>query len=217
MSEAVALGATCPYDLAVARSDQVQQKLRGFVVPAPQTAGSFLRRFTLGHIGQLNKALRAVHLTAFRLLGVQSGDRVTLDFDSTYVRSYSSRREGADPTWTKRYALHPLLCFVAESSTCLHAKLRRGKAHTSKGIAGFVGECLKRIPRGVEITSPLRLRLLLERPVRHARREGRRIPLRRRDHTPTDQHLQSDPRLLLGTLRGQGRGRGLRVRLSEPR
>lgn len=151
MAEAVALGATCLDDLAIARSDQVQQELRGFAVPAPQTAGSFLRRFTLGHIGQLDKALRAVHQRAFQLLGIKSGDRVTLDFDSTYIRSYSSRRQGADPTWTKRYTLHPLLCFVSEFSTCLHAKLRRGKVNTANGIAGFVDECLKRVPDGVVI------------------------------------------------------------------
>lgn len=84
---------------------------------APQTAGSFLKRFTLGHIRQLDKAPRAVHLMAFQLLGVTAGDRITLDFDSTYVRSYSSRREGADPTWAMRYTLHPLLCFVSELST----------------------------------------------------------------------------------------------------
>ena len=151
MAEAVALGATCLDDLAIARSDHAQEELRGFAVPAPQTAGSFLRRFTLGHIAQLNKALRAVHLRAFQLLGIKSGDRLTLDFDSTYIRSYSSRRQGADPTWTKRYTLHPLLCFAAGFSTCLHSKLRRGKAHTSKGIGGFVTECLKRVPKGTLI------------------------------------------------------------------
>ncbi|MCA1703645.1 MAG: IS1380 family transposase [Actinobacteria bacterium] len=151
IAEAVALGAECLDDLAIARADRAQEELRGFAVPAPQTAGSFLKRFTLGHIRQFDKALRAVHLRAFQLLGVAAGDRVTLDFDSTYIRSYSSRRQGADPTWTKRYTLHPLLCFVSEFSTCLHAKLRRGKAHTANGIADFVDECLKRIPKGAEI------------------------------------------------------------------
>jgi hypothetical protein len=148
IAEAVALGATCLDDLAIARSDQAQQELRGYAVPAPQTAGSFLRRFTLGHIRQFDKALRAVHLRAFELLGIKSGDRVTLDFDSTYIRSYSSRRQGADPTWTKRYTLHPLLCFVSAVGICLHVKLRRGKANTSRGIASFIDECLRRIPPG---------------------------------------------------------------------
>lgn len=152
IAEAVALGATCLDDLAVARADQAQEELRGFAVPAPQTAGSFLKRFTLGHIRQLDKALRAVHLRAFKLLGISTGEDVlTIDFDSTYIRSYSSRREGADPTWTKRYTLHPLLCFVAEFGTCLHAKLRRGKAAPARGIVSFVTECLRRIPCQVAI------------------------------------------------------------------
>lgn len=151
IAEAVALGATCLDDLAIARADGAQKRLRGFAVPAPQTAGAFLRRFTLGHIRALDKALRAVHLRAFELLGVQPGQRVTLDFDSTYVRSYSSRRQGADPTWTKRYTLHPLLCFVAEFGTCLHAALRRGRANTSRGIRSFVDECLRRVPAGARV------------------------------------------------------------------
>lgn len=66
-------------------------------------------------ISASDKALRAVHLRAFELLGIKHGDGVTLDFDSTNIRSFSSRREGADPTWTKRYTLHPLLCFVPSS------------------------------------------------------------------------------------------------------
>jgi len=151
MAEAVALGATCLDDLAIARADHAQEELRGFAVPAPQTAGSFLKRFTLGHIRQLDKTLRVVHLRAFELLGVKQGQSVTLDFDSTYIRSYSSRRQGADPTWTKRYTLHPLLCFVAEFGTCLHAKLRRGKVASSTGISSFVDESLRRIPIGVRI------------------------------------------------------------------
>jgi hypothetical protein len=151
MAEAVAMGARCLDDLAVARGDHAQEQLRGFAVPAPQTAGTFLKRFTLGHIRQLDKALRAVHRRAFELLGIKRGASVTLDFDSTYIRSFSSHREGADPTWTKRYTLHPLLCFVAQSGTCLHAKLRRGTAAPSTGISSFVDECLRRIPTGVRI------------------------------------------------------------------
>src|SRR5437016_7402100 len=96
MAEALAAGAKCLDDLEVARADRVQEELRGFGVPPPQTAGRFLRRFCLGHIGQLNKALRQVLPRALSLVGC--GEAVTLDFDSTYIRSRSSRRQGADPT-----------------------------------------------------------------------------------------------------------------------
>lgn len=149
MAEALAVGAKCLDDLDVARADRVQEELRGFAVPPPQTAGRFLRRFCLGHIGQLNKALRQVLARALGLAGIDK--EITLDFDSTYIRSRSSRRQGADPTYLKRYALHPLLCFVGELGICLHAKLRRGRVATSKGILPFVDECLRRIPEGVAV------------------------------------------------------------------
>jgi len=149
MAEALAAGARGLDDLEVARADRIEEELRGFGVPPPQTAGRFLRRFCLGHIGQLNKALRQVLLRALSLVGL--GEAVTLDFDSTYIRSRSSRRQGADPTYLKRYALHPLVCFVAESGICLHAKLRRGRSHTAKGLLPFVDECLRRIPAGVAV------------------------------------------------------------------
>jgi len=149
MTEALALGAKCLDDLEIARGDRAQETMRGFGIPPPQTAGRFLRRFCLGHIGQLNKALRQVLLQALSLIGV--GDAVTLDFDSTYVRSRSSRRQGVDRTYLKRYALHPLLCFVAASGLCLHAKLRRGRVHTANGLLPFVDECLRRIPKGVGV------------------------------------------------------------------
>jgi DDE family transposase len=49
IAESVALGARCLDDLAVTRADTAQETMRGFAVPAPQTAGTWLRRFTLGH------------------------------------------------------------------------------------------------------------------------------------------------------------------------
>ena len=154
MAEALAAGAKCLDDLEVARGDQVQEELRGFGVPSPQTAGRFLRRFCIGHIGQLNKALRIVLLRALSLVGC--GDAVTLDFDSTYIRSRSSRRQGADPTYLKRYALHPLMCFVAESGICLHAKLRRGRVPHRQGPAALRRRVPPEDPRRRRGESPFR-------------------------------------------------------------
>lgn len=148
MAEAIALGATCLDDLAVARGDHAQTTLRGFAPPPPQTAGTWLRRFTLGHIGQLDKALREVVRTAFSLAGT---DQVTLDFDSSYIFSRTKRRQGADRTYKKGYALHPLFCFEANTGVNVHARLRRGRAHTAKGMKAFLRETLSRMPEGVTV------------------------------------------------------------------
>ena len=152
MAESIALGARCLDDLAVTRADTAQSLLRGHEVPAPQTAGAWLRRFTLGHLCQLNKALDVVVRNAFALAGMKD---VTLDFDSTYVFSRSTRRQGVDRTYKKGYALHPLLCFEAGSGTAVHARLRRGRAGPSTGIASFVAETLRRVPGGVTVRARL--------------------------------------------------------------
>lgn len=148
IAESIALGARCLDDLAVARGDAGQAQMRGFGVPAPQTAGTWLRRFTLGHIGQLNKALAEMQRNAYVAAGVEE---VTLDFDSTYLFSRSKRREGADRTYKKGYALHPMLCFDAVSGSAVHARMRRGKAGPSTGIKTFVTETLRRVPAGVAV------------------------------------------------------------------
>ena len=148
MAESIALGASCLDDLAVARADAAQEELRGFAVPAPQTAGAWLRRFTLGHIAQLGKAMAAVQRRAYTLSGVKE---VTLDFDSTYVFSRSKRRQGADRTYKKGYALHPLLCFDGASGAAVHARLRRGKANTAAGTKTFLTEALRAVPDRVAV------------------------------------------------------------------
>ena len=124
MAESIALGARCLDDLAVTRADAAQSLLRGYEIPAPQTASAWLRRFTLGHVGQLNKALEIVQRNAIVASGVTE---VTLDFDSTYVFSRSTRRQGVDRTYKRCYALHPMPCFEASSGVAIHARLRRGK------------------------------------------------------------------------------------------
>lgn len=152
IAESIACGARCLDDLAVARDDVAQRTLRGFSVPAPQTAGRWLRRFTLGHLCQLNKALEVIQRRAFALAGVEE---VTLDFDSTYLFSRSTRREGIDRTYKLGYALHPLLCFDAASGAAVHARLRRGRAGTSTGMRTFLTETLRRVPPGVRVRARL--------------------------------------------------------------
>jgi DDE family transposase len=152
MAESIALGASCLDDVAVARADTAQEMLRGFAVPAPQTAGSWLRRFTLGHIRQLDKAMAATQRRAYELAEVSEA---TLDFDSTYIFSRSKRRQGADRTYKKRYALHPLLCFDAASGAAVHARLRRGKVNTAAGMKTFLTGALRAVPAGVAVRARL--------------------------------------------------------------
>jgi hypothetical protein len=57
LCETLIAGGECLDDVALLRGDSAQELLRGHGLPEPTTLGRFLRRFSLGHIGQLNRAL----------------------------------------------------------------------------------------------------------------------------------------------------------------
>ena len=131
-------------------ADGAQELLRGHALPEPTTLGRFLRRFTLGHIGQLNRALDQLFARVDPLLGREA---VTLDLDASYVEHHGpvGSRQGTRGTDKGKVAWHPLLCFVGETGEWLHAKLRNGHAAASTGAIRFLGECLRRLPAGVRL------------------------------------------------------------------
>jgi Transposase DDE domain group 1 len=150
LCELLIAGGECLDDVELLRSDSAQVLLRGHGLPAPTTLGRFLRRFTLGHLGQLNRALDQLFARVDPLLGREA---VTLDLDASYVEHHGpvGSRQGTRGVYTGKVAWHPLLCFVGETGEWLHAKLRHGHAAASTGATRFLGECLRRLPEGVRL------------------------------------------------------------------
>jgi hypothetical protein len=109
-----------------------------------------LRRFSLGHIGQLNRALDKLFARVQPLVGRES---VTLDLDATCIEHHGpvGSRQGTRGTYTGKVCWHPLLCFVGETGEWLHAKLRNGHAAASTGATRFLDECLRRLPDGARL------------------------------------------------------------------
>ncbi len=147
LCETLIAGGECLDDIALLRADSAQQLLRGHDLPEPTTLGRFLRRFSLGHIAQLNRALDQVFARLQPLVGRET---VTLDLDATLIEHHGpvGSRQGVRGTYTGKVAWHPLLCFIGESGEWLHAKLRHGHAAASTGATRFLGECLRRLPEG---------------------------------------------------------------------
>jgi hypothetical protein len=150
LCETLIAGGECLDDAALLRADCGQELLRGHAVPDPTTLGRFLRRFSLGHIGQLNGCLDQLFARVHPLL---ERERVTLDLDSTLIEHHgpAGSRQGTRGTYAGKVAWHPLLAFVAETGEWLHAKLRNGHAAASTGVRAFLGECLRRLPAGVPV------------------------------------------------------------------
>ncbi|MGH3030310.1 MAG: IS1380 family transposase [Gaiellaceae bacterium] len=145
LCETLIAGGECLDDAALLRADSAQELLRGHAMPDPTTLGCFLACFSLGHIGQLNRALDKLFARVHPLLERQT---ITLDLDSTLVEHHGPprSRQGTRGTYAGKVAWHPLLCFIAETGEWLHGKLRNGHAAASTGVRRFLRECLRRLP-----------------------------------------------------------------------
>jgi Transposase DDE domain group 1 len=108
LCETLIAGGECLDDNAFLRGDSAQELLRGHGLPEATTLGRFLRRFSLGHIGQLNRALEELFARVHPLLDRQT---VTLDLDATYIEHHGpvGSRQGTRGTYKGKVCWHPLL------------------------------------------------------------------------------------------------------------
>lgn len=133
-------------DLEALRSEKAtRSNLYDLAVPAPTTAGEFLRKFTAGHIKQVEHVIRHALLRCADLIGGEQP--ITLDLDSSIIEIFGYLKEGARYGYTRVKGLHPLLCFWAEMWLLIGVRLRSGNRHTAHKAVSFISECLSRLPR----------------------------------------------------------------------
>jgi hypothetical protein len=99
LCETLIAGGECLDDVELLRADSAQQLLRGDRLPEATTLGRFLRRFTLGHLAQLNRAFEELF---GRVNTLVTRETVTLDLDATYVEHHGpvGSRQGTRGTYT---------------------------------------------------------------------------------------------------------------------
>jgi hypothetical protein len=137
-------------DLDRLREEKSTRKLLyGLVVPAPTTAGETLRKFSLGHIKQIERVIRQALLRSVKIMG--GSERITLDLDSSVFEAYGDFKEGVRPTYYKNRGFNPVLCFWSETRLLLGARLRPGNRHSDHKAISFLRECLSRLPRNRRI------------------------------------------------------------------
>lgn len=136
-------------DLEALREDVAIQKAIGRrAIPDPTTAGDFCRRFSLGHIFQLNKALAAIYQEVYKRR--EPIREWTVDVDAKVHEVYGQKKEGAAKSYNGIYSLQPLYGFVHETDELIQAELRSGNTHPgAKGVA-FLRRLEKKIPKGVK-------------------------------------------------------------------
>ncbi len=137
-------------DLQVLRDEKAtREHLYELEVPAPTTAGEMLRKFTIGHIKQLEKVIAGALYVADDMRG---GDEpITLDLDSSIFQVYGYLKEGVRYAYNNMKGFNPLLCFWSETRLLIGARLRSGNRHSAHKAVSFLKECLARLPEGRRI------------------------------------------------------------------
>lgn len=145
---ASALGGGDSIDDANALRAGATQAVLGHRVLAPSTLGTFLRSFGAKAVDQLDR-VSEIALARAWAAGAGPGDEpLTIDVDSTICETYGlAKEEGSAFIYTHCRGYHPLLAVASGTGDVLHARLRRGRAHTAAGAAPFLGETFARVRR----------------------------------------------------------------------
>jgi hypothetical protein len=139
-------GGECIDDVALLRAGATGRVL-GHDTVAPSTVGTWLRRFTFGHIRQLDRVTETM-LTRAWDAGAGPGDRpLIIDMDSTICEVHGYAKQGAGYGYTRQLGLHPLLATRSDTGEVLHARMRKGSANTGRGAQRFVRETIGRVRR----------------------------------------------------------------------
>ena len=138
-------GGDCIDDADALRAGETAPVL-GCVVKAPSTLGTFLRSFRWGHMRQLDRVSREVMARAWAA-GAGPGDEpLTIDLDSTVCETFGLSKEGAQRhNYAGQRGYHPLLAIAAGTGDVLMARLRQGRANTTRGAAHFLRETVSRV------------------------------------------------------------------------
>lgn len=144
LSHTLISGGSCLLDLDVLRGDVGTRQLLGQAqLMAPTTAGEFLRKFDIGDIHDLYRALYRLQA---RVRPHQAATGCTLDVDSSVYAQASAHKQGSVKAYNGEVGYHPFFVFWAEESELVFSHLRRGSAYTSSKFAWCLKAALKRLP-----------------------------------------------------------------------
>ena len=150
-------GGDCIDDANALRAGDTERIL-GFRVKAASTLGTFLRSFRWGHVRQLDRVSRELLARAWAAGAGPGSAPLTIDLDSTICETYGLAKQGArHHGYTHVRGYHPLLAIAAGTGDVLMARLREGRANTTRGAAHFLRETIGRV-RGAGASGELTVR-----------------------------------------------------------
>jgi len=133
-------------DVRLLRSDEGLARLSLPDIPAANSIGDFLRRFSHKTVYRL-----AEIVTRQALLNVKAGQTLTLDIDSSLIESQKERAKMCYAGFT---GYNPLLAWIAEADVFIAGLFRDGNSSPQSHILRLLKYCRQQIPD----SNPLRFR-----------------------------------------------------------
>lgn len=136
-------------DLEALREDVAIKRAIGRKdIPDPTTAGDFCRRFSLGHILQIERAFREVQQEVYRHRPKVT--TWTVDVDAKVHEVYGEKKQGAAVSYNGVYSIQPLYAFVQETDELAQVQLRSGNTHPGDKAVPFLRRLKRKIPSSVK-------------------------------------------------------------------
>ena len=133
---------------ALREDDAIKMAIGRKDIPDPTTAGDFCRRFSRGHILQINKAFAEIE----EEVGKRRKEitHFTIDVDAKVHEVYGKKKQGAAKSYNGIYSLQALYAFSDETDELLQVELRSGNTHPGDKAVSFLKRLKKKIPSSIE-------------------------------------------------------------------
>ena len=133
---------------ALREDDAIKMAIGRKEIPDPTTAGDFCRRFSRGHILQINKAFAEIEHEVYKKRKDVSD--LTIDVDAKVHEVYGKKKQGAAKAYNGVYSLQPMYAFADETDELLHVEVRSGNTHPGAKAVSYLRRLAKKIPSSVE-------------------------------------------------------------------
>lgn len=142
------VGGTCIEDIANLQHSAAMKSLFGACrIPAPTTAGDFLRRLSEPHLAAFQRVIDRAREKVWSQLPRSRRKIATVDMDSTVKEVYGECKNGADFSYNGKWSYHPLVFTLAETHEPLRTINRSGNAASADGAADALQEVLPMVKR----------------------------------------------------------------------
>ncbi len=114
-------------------------------IPAAQTSGAFLQRFTEDTADKLRQIIWQMQEKYLKKLAKRLNRKIMVSMDSTLYEVYGNCKEKSSKSYKSIFGYHPLLIHIHNTGELLDVVLRSGRDFTSRDAAAILEANLRRL------------------------------------------------------------------------